>query len=362
MKFNRIVSGVGAVVASVVTLLLLAPLAGAGTRYFGGSSIWNQQVPATAPQDPNAPAIMGNFLQQEATEGLGISTTSFGVPIYNVGSSQKMVRVKLDQGSSSSPLQTAFNLVPLPLAARQANGTDANLAVYQASTDTMWEFWRLSLQSDGWHAAWGGKMSQVTTNPGYYRNVKDPFGNILEQPNWGTTAASFPLVAGVLTIEELQSGSINHAIGLAISHTCAGYWAAPAQRTDGDSLDPTCVPEGAHFRLDPKLNLASLNLPHFTYMLAQAAQKYGIIINNRSSGFTIRGEDPYQFQLAHGYNPYTGPQSKPGSPGALYDKWPSEILRAFPWSHLQLLPMTPSTSANLTQIIQAAPPAPQAAR
>jgi hypothetical protein len=216
----------------------------------------------------------------------------------------------------------------------------------------MWEFWRLSMQSDGWHASWGGRMYHVSTDPGYYRNVLDPAGNILERPWWGAPATSFALVGGVMTIKELQSGTIPHALALAMTFTCQGTFAAPAQRTDGTDTNPNCIPEGAHFRLDPNLNLASLNLPHFIYMMAVAAQKYGIIINNRSSGFTFRGEDPLQYEQANGYNPYLGPQNQPGTPGALYDQWPSQMLRLFPWNHLQLLQMTLRTQPDMTTYVE----------
>ena len=120
-----------------------------------------------------------------------------------------------------------------------------------------------------------------------------------------------------MTIAELEAGTIDHALALGITHACAGVWAAPAQRTDGDiTSDPTCVPEGAHFRLDPSLDLASLHLPRFTLMMARAVQRYGIVINNRSHGLTFRGEDPSQFIDQYGYNPYMGPKNLPGTPGA----------------------------------------------
>ncbi len=318
-------------------------------RFFSRSSVWNAPVPADAPLDPNSSAVVANLLQQEATESLGIATGSYGVPIYTVGANQPLVHVTLDQGPAQADLQDAFDAVPLPPNAKPAAGTDANLAVYQPSTDTMWEFWRLSHEANGWHAQWGGRMPNVSTDPGYYRNVFDPEGNVLERPWWGTTAASFPLVAGAMTIAELQSGVIPHALGLAITNTCGGVWAWPAQRTDGVSPEP-CVPEGAQFRLDPNLNLASLHLGHFALMMAQAAQKYGIIINNRSDGFTFRGEDPTQYEAKHGYNPYKGPDNQPGSPGALFDQWPSQILKQFPWSHLQLLPMNLQTKTDTTPV------------
>jgi hypothetical protein len=320
-------------------------------RFFAPTSIWNAAVPADAPLDPHSRAIVGTLLRQEAEETIGVATTSYGVPIYTVGRGQTPVHVTLDQAGPVA-LQHAFDAVPLPTQAVPAAGTDGNLAVYQPSTDTMWEFWRLSKQANGWHAAWGGRMVHVSTDPGYYRNVVNRSGGVLEQPSWGAPATSFPLVAGVMTIAELRSGRIDHALALAIGHPRVGAWAWPAQRSDGDSTDPSAVPEGAHFRLDPKLDLASLALPHFVLVMARAAQRYGIIINNRSAGFSFRAEDPRQFDSLHGYNPYMGRDDLPGTPGALFDEWPSVMLRRFPWSHLQLLKMSLRTRPDSTQVVE----------
>jgi hypothetical protein len=155
-----------------------------------------------------------------------------------------------------------------------------------------------------------------------------------------------------MRINELEAGVISHALALAITYTCAGVFAAPAQRTDGSSAAPNCIPEGSHFRLDPSLHLASLNLPHFVYMMAVAAQKYGIYINNRSQGFTFRDEDATQFIELHGYNPYFGPQNLPGTPGALYTEWPQMMLEQFPWRYLRLLKMNLRTQPDPTVYIE----------
>ena len=191
-------------------------------------------------------------------------------------------------------------------------------------------------------------MVHASSSPGYYQNMVDSSGNVLEQWDWGAPATSLALDGGVMTIAELEAGTINHALALGITHTCAGVFAAPAQRTDGDVVgDPTCVPEGAHFRLNPSINLASLGLPHFTLMLAKAAQRYGIIINNRSSGFTFRAEDPTQFEAEYGYNPYTGPGQLPGTPGALFDQWPSALLRDVPLERSPARPDGPATQPRI---------------
>ncbi len=323
-----------------------------GPLFFSPDSIWNAPVPPNAPIDPNSEAIVSHLVHQEQEESVGIATTSYGVPIYTVGPSQPAVHIDLDQGPSQAALQDAFDAVPLPENARPAPGSDADLAVYQPSSDTMWEFWRLVKRTDGWHAQWGGRMVHVSSDPGYYRNVVDPSGKVLERPLWGAPATSFPLVAGVMTIKELQSGQIDHALCLAISHTRAGVWVWPAQRTDGDVRSSVEVPEGAHFRLDPKLDLGSLHLPRFVLMMARAAQTYGVIINNKSDGFTFRAEDPQQYEARHGYNPYLGRYNQPGTGGGLLDDWPSVMLREFPWTHLELLKGNLRTTPDVTPVTE----------
>ena len=328
----------------------MPPVGSAPTGFFAPTSIWNAPVPANAPLDPNSGAVVNSLLAQITPTNLGIGTTNGGVPIYTVGPDQPGVHVTLNQGPGQTNLHRAFDAVPIPAGAQPDPGSDENLAVYRPSTNEMWEFWKLTHTSTGWSADWGGRMANVSGNPGYYQNMVSPQGRVLERWNWGTTAASFPLVAGVMRISELEAGVIPHALALAITHTCANVWASPAQRTDGDSTEAHCVPEGAHLRLDPSLNLALLHLPHFTMMMAKAAQRYGIIINNSSEGFTFRAENPTQYIQQYGYNPYLGSQNQPGRPRALLDEWPSELLRSFPWSHLQLLQMSLRDQPNTSTV------------
>jgi hypothetical protein len=319
--------------------------------FFSPTSIWNAALPDNAALDPNSSAVVGSLLQEEQISADRKSMSlQAGAPLYVVGPNQPTVAVHLNQGPLYAPLQRALDAVPLPPNAEAASTTDENLAVWQPSTNTMWEFWKMTKTATGWSADLGGRLWDVSDNPGYYLNMFDTHGNVLEQWNWGTTAASFPLMAGVITIGDLEAGMINHALGLAISDTCAKIFAAPAQRTDGDTSTPNCVPEGAHFRLDPNLDLASLHLPRLTLMMAEAAQKYGIVINNRSHGFTIRTQDPTEFEQLYGYNPFYGPHNEPGTPGALFDVWSPTAMQDFPWSHLQLLKMDVRDAPDTTPI------------
>jgi hypothetical protein len=130
----------------------------------------------------------------------------------------------------------------------------------------------------------------------------------------------------LITPSELRAGVINHALALAIPSVRAKTWTFPAQRTDGNDLTTNSIPEGARFRIDPSLNLASLHLPPLTLMLARAAQRYGIILRDKSGVVTFYAQDP----APTGANPYA----------ELFGvALPSTALASFPWSRLQLLQM-----------------------
>lgn len=257
-----------------------------------------------------------------------VNTTAWSVPVYTVAAGQPMVKVNAaaGTGSSSSPaLEAAWGAVPLPAGALPAEGTDKHLVVWQPSSDKLWEFWRLEETTKGWQAAWGGAMENVSSNPGVY----GPEAWSGAKTGWGASATSLSIAGGLITLEDLEKGQINHALAMAIPTPRAEVYASPAQRTDGFSTSSTSIPEGAHLRLDPTLDLAALKLPHFTLMLAQAAQRYGIFVRDKAANVAIYAQDP----LPTGANPYTGTKGFFEGKGATY------LMSLFPWSHLQLMQM-----------------------
>ena len=293
------------------------------TRFFGPRSVWNTPLPAAAALDPQSDAITSGLLREvarsyEAPPHPTINTTSYSTPIYTVGRDQPRVRVKLDQPAGYAPhLESRFASVPVPPGARPAQGSDGHMVVWQPGTDTLWEFWRMRQSTDGWHARWGGRLDDVSTGPGHFAA---PVANL------GATATSLPLVGGLMTTAELASGRIDHALAMAVPNPRRGVFALPAQRDDGVSTDPSSVPEGARFRLDPSLDVDALGLAPPIRAMARAAQRYGIIVRDRSSVVAFYGEDSSSL----GMNPY---------PGLFGGTAPWDLLRSFPWGHLQLLRM-----------------------
>jgi hypothetical protein len=112
-------------------------------------------------------------------------------------------------------------------------------------------------------------------------------------------------------------------------------FAWPAQRTDGTG-GPLTLPEGARLRLDPTLDLSTLHLPPAALALAEAAQRYGIVVRDRTHHATaIYAEDP----TPTGRDPYQGPN------GLFGGKIPSALLADFPWDRLQVLKMVVCSQA-----------------
>ena len=87
-------------------------------------------------------------------------STSETSPLYTVPADQPTVRVQLDPGSWKVGLQQTFEAVPIPAERRPASGPDAHMTVWQPSTDRLWEFFQTRKLADGWHANFGGAMSQ----------------------------------------------------------------------------------------------------------------------------------------------------------------------------------------------------------
>jgi hypothetical protein len=308
------------------------------SRFFGPAAVWNVPLADDAPLDPNNSAITAELRRQVAEgyqSGMAptINTTAYSSPIYTVPSGAPTTRVIVDQpAGSAGDLPQAFAAVPLPDVARPAAGSDAQAFVWQPSTDTIWEFWQLRRASDGWHARWGGRLDNVSTGPGHFDGPRS---------NWGATGTSLPLAGGLMTLSELSAGRIDHALALAVPRARAHEFALPAQRTDGQSNATASIPEGARFRIDPSVDLATLGLPPALLPIARAAQRYGIIVRDRGGAVALYAEDPTPL----GSNPYP----------ALFGGKASDLMRKFPWTKLRLMKMSlqrePGTSSPVAPVV-----------
>jgi len=265
----------------------------------------------------------------------GINTDAYAPAVYTVAADQARVSVKI--ANPNPHLRRAMAAgVPIPPGAQPASGTDGQLVIWQPGTDTMWELFRARSEADGWHAAYGGRIRDVSKSPGHYRDVSDAArpGTFREQHSWGEAASSIPNLPGLITLDELRRGRIDHALVFATWVNAPGKWVYPAQRSDGACNGEHCseIPQGARFRLGPGYKVSQIDHP-VVRMIARVVKNYGMVLYNKTGGgvgFYTEGWRQHRTD-----DPYHGP-------GGFFtadpdQQRPTEFMREFPWERLQML-------------------------
>jgi hypothetical protein len=298
----------------------------AGYPVFDKSSFWYQEIPKQVTLHEKSEQFAQEFARQVKTYfgHIGINVGNYSSPVYTVGPDVPTVTVTLwdclRNGYHDQKLARDFAAVPIPSYAVPAGGTDSEMSIYQPSTDALWEFWAARKVGGGWQACWGGHMPGVSSNPGIWPS------------RYGAAATGLPFAPGQILAEELRQGEIRHVMGIAIVDAEETEYSWPANRTDGwnPNKEPNRIPEGLRLRLDPTVDLESLNLHPVAKAIAKAAQIYGFVVWDKGGSVALRAENPKRYTTVGLPDPYP----------ALFDDTPSyKIMNRFPWDKMQFLPM-----------------------
>ena len=317
-------------------------------REFSASSHVHKPLAPDAPLDPRSRAMVAELLRQvqENYKTIAVESGDYSPPIYVVSADQPVVKVLAQRSGepawSLPALQGRWMAVPVPDDFKPAAGTDKEAVIYQPATGRYWEFWAMeptgakTRDSAGrevaqWRAGWGGAIDNLARNPGYFETTPEGF-------KFGGTATGLPYLAGVVTIKELQQGSIDHALHFAIPKVRKTVWSFPAQRTDGLVDDANAIPQGAIFRFPASIDFDSLQLHPYGRMIAVAIQKHGMVLRDTAGAVVIYAENPAG---RYAVDPYSGPGGILQCPNGVSEEvcWPDSgnRLAGIPWDKLQVL-------------------------
>jgi hypothetical protein len=330
---------------------------------------------------PVNPGVPNELARQASVYGTYIGRSTYTVPITTAPATTPLQPVwcskcaldmrRMLSGDSADFTGYLGGGVPIPADYQPANtstDSDAEAIFYQpdyavtcgSSTykGRYYETWRLkrnidattgqqivfdpshpaSATNSAWVASAGGRVVNMATDPGYYRNVTSGCSPTQPgAPNSNYQIQSWQmLAAGTHLIDEMDSredcaryaldGTVPpHALGLQVqSVNTAHRW--PAQSDDGASTTNP-VQEGDRLRIAPGAVEPAGQTRAFDMMWKQA-QKYGLVVDDLSHG-----------ALAPRFEAMPDHTAAPECSQLLDGLATSSVLKAFPWSQLQVLPV-----------------------
>jgi hypothetical protein len=162
-------------------------------REFAASSYGHEQLQPSVPRDVHSDAWVAD-LQRQISGHYGVVSVNidqYSPPVFfEVAINQPTVRVRAERAEDPAwtfePIQQQWQSVPLPDGFQPSAGFDREAIIYQPSTGRYWEFWGMERSGrrvvdsagrrvDEWRAAWGGKIGDLATNPGYFPTTPEGY-------------------------------------------------------------------------------------------------------------------------------------------------------------------------------------------
>ena len=272
-----VTSGGLALVAAPGTASAGSPLPGApNCQMFPADNVWNTEISAL-PVDPHSAAWMASM--HSSTTNLhpdfgpsGDPTNPYGMPYTVVSPSHPLTNVSFQYSGESDPGPYPFG-ADTPIEGGAQSTGDRHALMVNPSTCTLYELF------DAHYSASGS-----TAGSGAIWNLNS---NALRPDGWTSAdAAGLPILPGLLRYDEVQSGSITHAIRMTATTTDTAFiW--PARHAAGAANNPDLPPMGARFRLKASFNISTFS-PQAQVVL-RAMQRYGLILADNGSNWYFGG-------------------------------------------------------------------------
>jgi hypothetical protein len=179
--------------------------------------------------------------------------------------------------------------VPLPCYFEPAAGSDQESVIFwhgdkSAGQGDYYEFWgaqwkRRYDQTYGWSTRWGAAVDENEMG------IDPASGARYFTDGQGAQASGIAFFPGVITVDDLERGEIDHIVALQVPEACG--WEDirfPAQRTDGwgsMSTNEWCVPYGVHVKL-PQSAQPGPYASRFVKILVQEAKDYGFDVTDQN--------------------------------------------------------------------------------
>jgi hypothetical protein len=249
-------------------------------RPYAATSPFNQAIPADARVAPDSAKevarVLGFGPLQHLTAGDAGTVRDYGRPAYFNHAGDPVFSIHCTEPWGTCPIEGM--LVRIPDAARVPGGSDAHLSVVDQDSGWEYDFWHVQSKPRGGGQitiGWGGRTRIDGDGLGSY-----------------AVAARFGTLAGTLRAEELDAGTINHA--LAISVRCdSGRFVYPASHS-GSSCESQGLPDADAPPMGTRFQLAmtpeqidALAVPDYQKAVLRAMARYGMYVADTGGSWGI---------------------------------------------------------------------------
>jgi hypothetical protein len=244
-----------------------------GCEVFPPSSPWHENI-SKLPVSPRSSAYIASIGASGFLHPDFGSNLTYGIPYAVVPRDQPEVQIHFTAyGAQSDP-----GPYPIPPGAPVEGGAnssgDRHVLVLQEGTCMLYELYDAHPNADGsWDAASGAVFNLRSTKL---------------RPNGWTSAdaAGLPIFAGLIRYDEIQHGSIDHAIRFTAPQTQAGF-IHPATHFASSSTDPNLPPMGLRLRLKASFDIS--HFPRVARIILRAMKTYGLILADNGSPWYFQG-------------------------------------------------------------------------
>lgn len=263
----------------------------AGWRPFSANSPWNTPLAADVELDPNSEILIEDFARHSA---LGINMPIYSVATYYIDSTKTPTKKVFPyfEGYYGRGFQPGTRIpAPAFAVAPGPEGSTEYLAMIDPAAGRAWEM-RQGAQdpeTGNWGTSFGAEVDLKGTG------VAAPWMTAPEAHMSASPRPSgIPLVAGLIRIDEIKAGKIDHALAIAYPSPRTGSFVPPASMAleAPEGVEPNLfgLPMGARIQLDPAYDIENTNLSPAGKTIARALQEYGAIIVDHTGSTVLYAE------------------------------------------------------------------------
>jgi len=261
------------VIAVAVPAAAIPPPGAPACRVFPSNNVWHADI-SKLPVNARSKAWLSSMNASSTNLHPDFGPSGgfpYGIPYDVVPSSHPKVDISFQYASESDKGPYPFD-GNTKIEGGQSAGGDRHAIMIDSGTCTLYELYNARYSSHP--TAGSGAIWKLSSNA-------------LRPATWTSAdAAGLPIFAGLVRLDEVKAGNVDHAIRVTAQQTDTSFiW--PARHQAGSANNHNLPPMGARFRLK-----ASYDISHFrsdTQTILRAMKKYGLIVADNGSNWFFQG-------------------------------------------------------------------------